>query len=559
MKYTARQAAALLLAHGITDAVISPGSRNAPLVQALCDLGVSRKRTALKVRMIIDERSAAFIALGIAQARQRPVALVCTSGTALLNYAPAVAEAFYQGVPLILLTADRPMQWIDQDDSQTIHQPESLARIVKGNFNLPDSTDKEMDWYANRILNEAILLSMDGKPGPVHINMQFAVPLTEDTTLPADTPRVIEEVPCEALPSRVQILSLSERLLDKRVLVIAGFLPSSAALRKAVECFTNLPDVALLAEKTANLHPSGPSAGIDTVLGVGEFPVPDVVITLGGALVSRHVKTLLRSQTTIEHWSLDKNPYLADCFCRLSLRIKTEPAPFLMRLTRQMKRKGVRGEYHALVERSKQLAQHRQNEIIAKIPWSDLKAHAMIFNRLPRSLTLFCSNGTSIRYAELMAPASLKGVYCNRGTSGIEGCTSTAVGSAMASGRLTLLITGDMCFRHDLAGLKVAPDNMRIIVFNNGGGDIFRFISSTKHLKEREECFACPELMTPSVRELADAFSFNYFRVDAPADVEPELTNLLSSDRKAILEVDTSNCNNAEILTDFFEKLRIND
>lgn len=558
MKYTARQAAELLLAHGITDAVVSPGSRNAPLVQALT--AAFEKNAAMQVRMIVDERSAAFVALGIAQARQRPVALVCTSGTALLNYAPAVAEAFYQGVPLILLTADRPMQWIDQDDSQTIHQPEALTRIVKGNFNLPDSSDREMDWYANRILNEAILLSMDGKPGPVHVNMQFAVPLAGvDAPPSADPPRVIKEVPCEALPSRPEMLSLANRLLTKRVLVVAGFMPQSALLRKAVESFTSLPNVALLAEKTANLRSSGSVAGIDTVLGVGEFPIPDIVITLGGALVSRHVKTLLRSGTDIEHWSIDRNPYLADCFCRLSLRIKADPAPFLMSLTRLLRKEGVKGDYHALVEQRRQLAQCRQDEITAQESWSDLKAHAMIFRSLPRSMTLHCSNGTAIRYAELMAPHSLKGVYCNRGTSGIEGCTSTAAGNALASGQPTLLITGDMCFRHDLAALKVAPDNLRIIVFNNAGGDIFRFISSTKNLTEREQCFACPDLMTPSVKELANAFSFNYFRADDPAGLEQGLRKLLSAKKKGILEVDTSHSDNAGILTDFFVKLRIND
>lgn len=562
MKYTACQAAFLLSAHGITDVVISPGSRNAPLVAAFYEYGhhTEEKRPSMNVHMIIDERSAAFVALGMAVATQRPVALVCTSGTALLNYAPAVAEAFYQGIPLILLTADRPQQWIDQDDSQTIHQPEALARIVKGNFNLPDSGDKEMDWYANRIINEAILLSMDSKPGPVHINMQFAAPLTDMTPKQCKQVRVIKEVKCESLPKKADMLNLAGQLLTKRVLVVIGFMPPSASLRRAVNAFSSLHNVAILTEKTANLHLPGPPAGIDTILGIGEFPVPDIVITLGGALVSRHVKAFLRNVgDNTEHWSLDRNPYLADCFCKLSLRIKAEPAIFLTRLTHHLRKANVTGNYHILVENRKILALQRQKKIIDQSPWCDLKAHDIIFKELPPSLTVFCSNGTAIRYAELMAPATLRGLYCNRGTSGIEGCTSTAVGSALATGRPTLLMTGDMCFRHDIAGLKVAPDNIRIIVFNNGGGDIFRFIPSTRNLDIREECFACPGLMTPEIEMLASTFRFNYFRCDDPKDLKTKLHQLFADEKKGILEVDTSHCDNAGILTDFFEKLYTND
>lgn len=545
----------MLVAHGIMDVIISPGSRNAPLVQALCSVA---EKDALAVRTVIDERSAAFAALGMAIATRRPVVLVCTSGTALLNYAPAVAEAFYQGVPLLLLTADRPMQWIDQDDSQTIHQPEALSRIVKGNFNLPDSTDQEMDWYANRIINEAILLSKDGKPGPVHINMQFAEPLTDGTVPGVEPLRVIREVSCETLPSRADMVALAERLLTARVLVVAGFMPPSAPMRRAVEAFTNLPNVALLAEKTSNLHLPAVSPGIDTVLATGQFPLPDIVITLGGALVSRHIKGRLRVNTDVEHWSLDSNPYLADCFCRLAMRIKADPALFLMRLTHLLRKRGVSGSYHAEVEACKRRARQRQQEILARTPWSDLKAHALLYSQLPRSATVFCSNGTAVRYAELLASPAMRGIFCNRGTSGIEGCTSTAAGSALATEKPTLLISGDMCLRHDIAGLKIAPDNLRIVVFNNGGGDIFRFISSTRQLAEREQFFACPEMMTPSVEALAGAFGFEYSHAETPATLETGVRRLLTAKDKGILEVDTSCCPNAEILTDYFEKLKIN-
>ncbi len=176
--------AEVLSAHGVRDAVVSPGSRNAPLILAF------DSRKEIKLTVVADERSAAFIALGMAQASRRPVALVCTSGSALLNYAPAVAEAYYQGVPLIVVSADRPEQWIDQDDSQTIRQFEALSNFVKRSYDIPDCImpDDEHLWFANRIANDACITAIAGKPGPVHINVQLHAPLTRPgTQLPVRT------------------------------------------------------------------------------------------------------------------------------------------------------------------------------------------------------------------------------------------------------------------------------------------------------------------------------------------------------------------------------------
>ena len=162
----------LLEAHGVRRVVCSPGSRNAPLLIA----ADARKR--LETSVVIDERSAAFVALGMAMVSRRPVALVCTSGTALLNYAPAVAEAYYQGVPLIVISADRPLEWIDQDDSQTIRQPEALRNFVKGSYSLSDREQCDRPgWYETRIVNDAILTALAPKQGPVHINVRLSPPL----------------------------------------------------------------------------------------------------------------------------------------------------------------------------------------------------------------------------------------------------------------------------------------------------------------------------------------------------------------------------------------------
>ena len=164
--------AKVLAGHGVSDAVVSPGSRNTPLILALDD------EPGIKLHTVIDERSAAFIALGMSQISRRPTVLCCTSGTALLNYAPAAAEAYYQGIPLIILSADRPEEWIDQDDSQTLRQFEALRNYVKASYDIPefDFGNTAMQWYTNRIANDACLTAVTGHPGPVHVNLQFDNP-----------------------------------------------------------------------------------------------------------------------------------------------------------------------------------------------------------------------------------------------------------------------------------------------------------------------------------------------------------------------------------------------
>ena len=248
MKPAALILADLLEQAGVETVVCSPGSRNAPLIAAL-------EEKPLKLLDIIDERAAAFVALGIARQSRKRVAMVCTSGTALLNYAPAVAEAFYQGVPLVVVSADRPMQWIDQDDSQTIRQAGALGNIVKGSFDIPDfpGSDAEMCWYASRTVNEALLLAVSSKPGPVHLNFQFNEPLRSEASL-------------EVAPRQVSLLSgkssipvtvgreLAKHLQDKRILLVAGFLPPDHKLSSILRRFITLPNVFLLPEVLSNLH-----------------------------------------------------------------------------------------------------------------------------------------------------------------------------------------------------------------------------------------------------------------------------------------------------------------
>lgn len=566
-KATAITIISLLEQHGVRDVVVSPGSRNTPLINALA---VS---DSLVKHVVIDERAAAFMALGMARTADSTVALVCTSGTALLNYAPAVAEAFYQGVSLLLLTADRPKQWIDQDDSQTIHQFEALGPFVKGSFDLPDinSGDREMMWYANRTINQAILLSQKEKKGPVHINMQFNNPLTRELELDIKPERKVTLIDSLSAPSRETVAELAERAKGKKILLTAGFMNPDHRFSKSVSYFNSLPNTFVLAESLANLHVKGLDTGIDRTLAFTEgeekaMLYPDIVITTGGPLVSRFMKTWLRDAPALEHWSLDSSDMFADCFFHLTLKIEADPHLLLSALTNRLIKGNDIGGYPASAFNYKKQWQEvvsrgkrRLFEYISSLGvdgWSDFTALHYILQNVPDRYNIHFSNGTSVRYGELFAKESQHALYSNRGTSGIEGSTSTAIGSALKYKGDTLLVTGDMSFLYDLGGLSLtqAPSNFRIVVLYNGGGDIFRFIPTTKNLETREQYCSCRGLINSvAVDSVAEAFGYSLVKVMSMTELRESLPEFLNIEGKSILLIDTSGIDNAEVLSGYFK------
>ena len=240
----------LLTAHGVRHAVLSPGSRNTPLILALT------RREGMECHVVVDERSAAFIALGMSLQAGEPVALVCTSGTALLNYAPAVAEAFYRHVPLVVISADRPEEWIDQDDSQTIWQQDALAPYVKRSCDISARIDfPNGPWWTDRMINDVLLECRGGRPGPVHINVRLDAPLNTQKEYAEGEARVVTMIsPAAVLPvseARVIAMPLAS---PRKVLVIAGFHEPDEKLNRALIKLASLPNVAVMTESISNMH-----------------------------------------------------------------------------------------------------------------------------------------------------------------------------------------------------------------------------------------------------------------------------------------------------------------
>lgn len=559
-----REIADLLAAHGVKHCVLCPGSRNAPLIVAI------NRHPDLKCVSVIDERSAAFTALGLASISGAPVAVVCTSGSAVLNFAPAVAEAYYRQVPLIVISADRPEEWIDQDDSQTIHQPGILANIVKKSADvqveLADTSSRAeaQAWHVNRIVNDCLIDAVTAPAGPVHINVQLDAPLGNMLPDCADRDfarKIVLERPSELMPT-ARVRELAQQLAaPTRVMVIAGFMPPDEKVSRALTSMAALPNVVVMTEAQANVHGSDRFIDkIDLTLCAMSRPErqalnPDVVITIGGSLVSRIVKGWLR-HSDIKHWHIGTQPWSVDCFKHLERRIAIQARNILPALAAAMHRQARSGDaacsYAADWLSVKIKAETDAAQRLASSPWSDLKAMQAIIGLIPQKWNLQLSNGTAVRYAQMFDCSRIHRVDCNRGVSGIDGSASTAIGASLAYGGTTLLITGDMSMQYDIAALSstALSPRLKIAVLNNGGGGIFRCVASTRDLDELDTYFACHTNLP--LRDLARAYDLAYFEADSAESLARAWPAFKAeADRPALLNILTDGTVSANVLRQY--------
>lgn len=547
----------LLSDYGTKHIICSPGSRNAALLQ-MADLYPEFHK-----HVVTDERSAAFVGLGIAMVSRSPVALICTSGSALLNYSPALAEAFYQGIPLIAISADRPLEWIDQDDSQTMRQPDALKNVSKGFYDIDaEQSNEDYVWYSNRIINEGLQIALKEKKGPVHFNIRLSGKTFDKFSHSGMTVRKIDVIAPPSRLDRDAIKEMANLAAGKRVMLTAGFLSPDNKLQKAVAEFSTLPNVCIMAETLSNLHLKPECYMVDSALfamnrNSEESLAPDIVISIGGALISRRLKEFLRRNPPEYHWNVSTASNLVDCFKSLSTQLACEPAAFIAsfgkrirRLQAQMKTEEIRdykAEWH--------LKRLECKKEMSGIEWSDLKAMHMILSSMPKEANLLLSNGTAVRYAQIVPHRIPHGVFGNRGISGIEGSTSTAIGAALAYGKTTCLITGDTSFTYDMAAFtsQQALPSLRIVILDNGGGDIFRFIPATRSLDIREH-YLCAAKKIPA-KELAEAYGWHYVQVTSSEELSRALKSFFKeSQSPAIMHVSTgADDKNSKILRNFLD------
>ena len=539
----------LLKEYGIFNIVISPGSRNAPLSIHFSETD------EFNCYSIVDERSAAFVGLGMAKSEKKPVAITCTSGSASANYYPAITEAFYQNVPLLILTADRPTDFVDIFDGQTIRQNAIFAQHSYGDFQLLEDGKENADEENFNLIKKAIELCFENQ-GPVHINIPLEEPLYQLVSeLPTFPPieKTIQKKQYE-LPSNLA----AEWNLSKRILILVGTRDYSEELEMQLGQLVKNHSVVVLTEATSNIkHPKFFSHIDRYIFNFSEEDfktyAPDLLVTIGQNVVSKKVKQFLRKAKPKNHWHIHEI-WQPDTFFSLTEKIETQPEIFFKKLLNFIKLEPQ--PYFNLwdVLRDKRDLKHK--DYCLKTPFSDFKFFEILSEKLAENINLHFSNSSAIRYAQLFDFQKNK-IFCNRGTSGIDGSTSTAMGFAMKSTQQTVLVTGDLGFFYDINGLwnNYIPPYTRIIIFNNGGGDIFKIIPGPGSTNALEEFILTKH--HKNAEYIAKHFGFSYTKVSDEDTLSRVLDNFFKQDVKAkILEVDTSAIENSEILKGYFEFLK---
>lgn len=544
--------ATLCSAHGIKQAIVSPGSRSAAISLAFDN------HMEIDMKVVADERSAAFIAMGMAQQLKKAVALICTSGSAAYNYAPAVAEAYYQEIPLLIITADRPPEWIDQYDGQTIQQEGIFGRHVKESFNLPvDLSHKDAQWHSNRLVNQAIQKTEEFPKGPVHINVPIREPFypSDGETYLFPATRKIEPLKTEktiAESSWNQLITTWKNC-SNRLLVLGQMEPNSELITILAD-LTQKTNTPIVNEITANQHGLNGNINKHDLFLQGEAKVdaPELLITFGKSLISKNLKLFLRKNPPKYHWHIHEGNKLNDGLQHLTHSFDLNAEYFLSELTKRVPKS------HSLNFSSSwsdlnESTNIKSREFLSQSEFGELKAAGMALKALPSDSQLHLANSMSIRYANFIGleNGSIE-VYCNRGTSGIDGSNGTAVGAALSSGKIVTLLTGDMAFLYDRNAFwhSYELNNLRIIVLNNAGGGIFGMIKGPKSQGSYEKLFQTKQPLTAKLT--AKEYGFEYAAAKGEEELEYELKQFFKPSTSAkILEVFSDPRKNEEIFASY--------
>ncbi len=519
--------------YGVEKAVVCPGSRCAPLL-----IGFG-KHPDIETISITDERSAGFIGLGIAQQSGSPVALVCTSGTAAQNFAPAVTEAYYQQVPLIVLTADRPPEWIDQWEGQTIHQEKLYNGHVKGSF--------IFDKNRVKIGHEAIKLALSGAPGPVHLNVPIHEPFypepEEEIIFKSKVQNpVIEHVNSienEDWNQFKEILNSAEKIM-----ILGGQMSSNRYL----ETLLNQLDVSVVGDVISNLH------GVDGVIQSGDLIFkkkneytedlsPDLLVTFGRSIISKNLKLFFRTHKPKHHWHIGLG-MVGDPFQSLTKVITVNPELFFEKWVNEKDQllQNVKSNYWDDLNNQQLNVKKTFNKILAQSEFNYFSAVQKVIEHVPKNSTLHLGNSMPVRIANFIGiQDSTVEVRCNRGTSGIDGVVSTAVGHALGEPkRKHTLIIGDLSFFYDRNGLWLNhefPSNLQIVILNDSGGGIFNMIPGPSNQEGLTDLFTTPH------RRTAELTAKEFGLVYSTASSLEEIHNW----EPGILEIFTDMETNAEI------------
>lgn len=545
-------------AYGIKHIVVCPGSRNAPFSIAFDN------NPEFSTYVIHDERSAAFFALGMVDQLNNPVAIICTSGSAIQNISPAVSEAFYRQLPLVVISADRPKNWIDQGDGQTIRQSNVLRDHAMYVAELSDDTESdEYSWFANRELNQAFSNVTNPWKGPIHVNVGLHEPLYDVQEIQESSFSKIEFVKTEPKIDD-QTLNSLRKFISEKVLVLCGQMNRNNELERLLTDFSQNTNVAILVENTSNLSDARFVHCIDRTLNliseneIEKF-VPDVLITLGDAVVSKKIKTFLRKNKPKQYWKIGSSFPHMDTYQCVTHVFQMDAASFFKQLLQDQSEINSTN-YGSLWRQKDYLAKDKSIEYLDNVEYSDLQVFDYVFQYLPENSILHMANSSVVRYCQLFDPIPRIDYYSNRGTSGIDGSTSTAVGASVANQeKLHVLITGDISFFYDSNALwnNYLGRNLRIILINNSGGGIFRIIPGPSTSPQRDTFFEATH--ETNAEGICKSFNVNYQSVNTVFALQTVLTDFFTESlnhRPKLLEIVSPRERNAEVLNEYFQFIK---
>jgi 2-succinyl-5-enolpyruvyl-6-hydroxy-3-cyclohexene-1-carboxylate synthase len=539
----------ILFQNSIKNVVISPGSRNAPLI-----IGFD-SHPNIKTYVVHDERSAAFFALGLIEELQEGVAIVCTSGSAPLNYSPAIAEAYYRQLPLLVLTADRPRELIDQGDGQCIRQYDVYHNFIKQSCLLEENSSVKQTLFSL----ESLLMSPQG---PVHINIPLKEPLynTQDYQTKENFKFRLPSTQSFSVSDKNEIETIWKSI-PKKLFIVGQMSPN----KRTQQLFANLaqaPSVAVLVENTSNIQFFNKFChNIDRVLTqISEDELemfkPELLISVGGAIISKKIKQFLRKNKPIHNWRVGEFLIDEDTYQSKTKSIKIPTNEFL-EFVNNIEVENT-SNYGNKWKSKDFISQDKHEFFIETAPYSDLKVFDFILDTLPDNCSLQMANSSVVRYCQLFKPVRTITYFANRGVSGIDGSTSTALGMAVANpDKLVVLITGDLSFFYDSNALwnNYLPPNFRIIVINNNGGGIFNIIDGPKTTKQKN-IFVAPH--HGKIKDVCKAFNVEYYLSKSIQEIEDVLYKFYKNDSKfpKVLEVNTVEIQNSEVLNNYFEYLK---
>lgn len=544
------QLVALLKAHGVRKIVLCPGSRNAAIVHTLANI------EDFTCYSVTDERSAGFFAIGLSLQGGGPAAVCCTSGSALLNLHPAVAEAFYQQVPLIVISADRPAAWIGQMDGQTLPQPHVFGTLVKMSVNLPEVHTEEDEWFCNRLINEAILETTHHGKGPVHINVPISEPIYRFTAKTLPEARVITRYQGLSVYDR-DYKELIERLnkYNKRMVVVGQMNLIYLFEKKYVKPLYK--HFAWLTEHLGNQTiPGIPIKNFDAAVYSmtperQEDMAPEILITYGGHIVSKQLKKYLRNHPPREHWHVAADGKIADLYGCLTTVIEMDPFEFLEKIAFLLDNKPT--HYPLMWEN------YCKTIPMPDLAYSEISVIGKLIRALPEPCALHLANSSTVRYAQLFTVPPRVEICCNRGVNGIEGSLSTAIGYAAASSKLNFIIIGDLSFFYDMNALwnQNYGANIRILLLNNEGGEIFHTLPGMDQSSRSREFITAEHYTT--AKGWAEERGFIYMKVTGEEELEEAMQPFTSPETRMqpmLLEVFTDKEKDTTLLREYYHGLK---